>query len=359
MPPPIHGAALVGQSIYESEKINAQWDCYYVNASVSNSVNLVGKIRLKKLWSSICILSNIFRFLLTKNPKLCYYTATLGEGPGIYVNVAIVSILKLFRRKIVLHLHNRGCKRALTYGKKYHYAYSFIFHNTKVILLAPQLYDDIKDYVDISNVHICPNGIKDQKDEIKKTHNDIPHILFLSNLIVEKGVFTLLDSLSVLHEQGIKFKCSIVGNETLEVPTKRIIEEITSRNLQYDVFYLGKKYGNDKELCYQEADVFVFPTYYPGETFGLVLLEAMQHHLPCISTNIGGIPNVVDHKTTGLLCNPNNVKELTISLLTLLQDKEKRISMGEEGYKKYKSTFTLEHFERSFISILNTIIKES
>lgn len=356
MPPPVHGAAIVGQQIKESLYINSQFDCYYINASISQNVGNVGKFRLRKIWYVIGVLIKTFRVLIIKRPQLCYFTAALGEGPGIYTNFAVVALLKLFRRKIVLHLHNQGCKRALSFGKKYHYAYSFIFRECKVILLAPSLYKDVEDYVDYTNVYICPNGIEKLNDKQKTIYNELPHILFLSNLLIEKGVYVLLDSLSHLHQKGIDFVCNIVGNETLAISASQIKQEISARNLSEKVFYLGKRYGQDKEACYQGADIFVFPSY--CDAFGLVLLEAMQHHLPCISTYEGGIPFIVDHKRTGLLCQSKNVEELSEAIYSLLTNKELRIAMGEAGFEKYKSNFTLQHFEKNLTRIFTSIIQE-
>ena len=49
MPPPVHGAAMVGQWIHDSKIINNEFDCYYINPSVSSNISEVGKIKFIKI----------------------------------------------------------------------------------------------------------------------------------------------------------------------------------------------------------------------------------------------------------------------------------------------------------------------
>ena len=70
-------------------------------------------------------------------------------------------------------------------------------------------------------------------------------------------------------------------------------EEVDKRNLNDRIAYVGRKVGEEKEAFFRQSDVFVFPTYYYNECFPLVILEAMEYKLPVISTNEGGIPDIV------------------------------------------------------------------
>jgi glycosyltransferase involved in cell wall biosynthesis len=117
-------------------------------------------------------------------------------------------------------------------------------------------------------------------------------------------------------------------------------------------FYAGRKYGSEKTPYFENADIFAFPTFYHNETFGLVNLEAMEYKLPVVSTNEGGIPDVVVNGQNGLICERNNAESLATALETLLLDKNLRFQYGENGYKKFKSEFTLKSFEKRIVEIL-------
>ena len=100
----------------------------------------------------------------------------------------------------------------------------------------------------------------------------------------------------------------------------------------------------------------LFPTFYHNECFPLVLLEAMEHGLPCISTTEGGIPGIVDDGKTGFLVPKHDVAVLADKILLLLNDSVLRSNMGKVGREKSEKEFTLEVFEKRMTWILEHIV---
>ena len=93
-----------------------------------------------------------------------------------------------------------------------------MYKNAKVILLSWHLFPDIEKVVKREDVMICPNGIKPTVNpDFQRTPNKIPHILFLSNLLIDKGVLVLLDALKLLKDKGYSFVCDFVGSETKDI----------------------------------------------------------------------------------------------------------------------------------------------
>lgn len=358
-PPPVHGAAMMGQYIKDSKLINKSFDCIYINPSISDSVASVGKVNVKKILRLLGTYWEVLTTVIKEKPDLCYFTATCS-GWGIIRDAVMVGILKLCHRKIVLHLHNKGVKN-LRGNKIADFFYRIMFKNVKVILLSERLYDDVSQFVKREDVYICPNGIPDttggDKEPMAERHNKIPHLLFLSNLLESKGVIVLLDALKILKDKGYSFVCDFVGAETKEIDAERFQNEVEARGLNKLAVYDGRKYGEEKEKFFNIADVFVFPTYYSGETFGLVNLEAMEHKIPIVATNVGGIPDVVKNGKNGLISEQKNPISLADCIAELLDDKTLREKMGEDGYKKYKENFTVKAFEKRMKTCLSDISK--
>lgn len=360
MPPPVHGAAMMGECIHNSKIINTKFECYYINPSVSNRIAEVGKLNIKKILLFFLLLYKIFKSIKKIKPDLCYYTPT-SDGFGIYRDALTIALIQKCNVKVVLHLHNKGVKNYSKH-KFAQFAYKRIFHNTKVILIAQELYKDIEQFTSKDNIYILPNGIpltiKDSEyNKIiteRKVYSEKNRLLYLSNMMSEKGIWILLDACKDLHQRGYKFECHYIGNWG-DTTLDEFQNEIDSRGLHNIVFCHGPKYGNDKKQYFTNSDIFIFPTFYHGETFGLVLLEAMEYGLPCITTPEGGIPSFVTSEN-GILVEQKNVQQLADAIETLINDKDKREYMGSNGRQVFIKEYTIDKFENHLVDILNKIL---
>ena len=351
LPPPIHGAAMMGKYIQESELINSSFDCFCINLATAGSLSDIGHVSLEKLLKYLLLLRYISHVVKEIRPELVYITPNAG-GKAFFKDFIVVQMLKSMGCKIIAHYHNKGVS---AYQSKwiYNFLYKRFFSNLKVILLAENLYKDIAKYVKREDVYICPNGIPSScKEEMEARRNNvIPHLLFLSNLLISKGVIVLLDALKILKEKEYTFVCQFIGGETAEINAVQFFEEVNKRELSDLVTYVGRKVREEKEAFFRQADIFVFPTYY--ETFGLVNLEAMEYKLPVISTNEGGIPDIVKDGENGLICEKQNPVSLADCIAKLLDDEEIRVKMGSAGHEKFCREFTLDKFENRMRDILN------
>lgn len=351
LPPPVHGSALVSLQIRDSRVINDCFRCDYVSISTSRRMDEIGKRSAVKLWRMASAFIKTFWLLLTRRYALCYLAITC-HGGGFLKDAPFVLLCKLFRCKIIIHQHNKGLAADVDRWP-YRWLLPLVYKNAKVILLSWLLYSDIERIVPKENVVVCPNGIKGNNTvPLPKAENTVPHFLFLSNLIESKGVFVLLDALEILARKGLLFYCDFVGGETKEIDNEKFTLEVNRRNLGRRVIYHGRKYGAEKERYFTDADIFVFPTYYGNESFPLVLLEAMQHGLPCITTNEGGIPDVVQDGVNGIICERNNAESLAAAIEKLLLNPELRRQMGQKGFEIFKEKFTLDKFESNLCECL-------
>ncbi len=353
MPPPVHGSSVVGQSVFNSKLINESFECHYVNLLVSKRINETGKASSMKIFRFIGIWFTFLYEIIFKRPDMCYLALTVS-GSAFLKDVFLVMLLRVFRIQHVFHLHNKGVAQNEKKGIN-RLIYRFVFQKADVILLSSHLYSDVESFVPLSRIHICPNGI----DEVFLKHktrivsnNKKVNILFLSNLIESKGVFVLLDACSILHQKGIDFECNFVGAEG-DICEALFNETVDKMQLSDKVHYLGKKFCNEKNEMFENADIFAFPTYF--ECFGLVNLEAMQSYLPIVSTLEGGIPDIVEDGISGFLVPQKNAEAFAEKLEILIKNPELRIKMGKEGRKRYDNEFRLEKFENNLKSILEEI----
>lgn len=349
LPPAIHGSAIVGLSIKESTKINQVFSGRYINLLLSKEVNDSGNLSFLKVCKALRISFQLLRQLLQKKPDVCYFALTT-TGTAFFKDFILIVLLKLFRVRVVYHLHNKGFAQKEN-SSFYRELFSFAFKDSKVVILSKHLFSDIAAYVAPEQVEVCPNGVAWVADEVADRANAVPQILFLSNLIKSKGVLILLEACVLLKDQNCSFQCVIAGGDG-DISGGQLEEMIRLLDLAEHVCYVGAKFDSDKDQIFRSADLFVFPTYYNAETFGLVNAEAMQYRLPVVSTFEGGIPDIVEDGVTGFLVPQRNVTALADKIKLLLKNEKLRKRMGEAGYRKYENEFTQEKFENRLIEIL-------
>jgi glycosyltransferase involved in cell wall biosynthesis len=358
LPPPVHGAAMMGKYLVESKIIRDSFDVSHINLSTSVKLDQIGKKGFHKIFASLKILARVVKALLRKRYDLCYVTLT-SSSTGFYKDFLIVLILKLFNKRIVYHFHNKGIS---AHQERWvdNLLYRYAFRNTRSILLSRNLYVDFQKYVKTENVFFCANGIPLNQfvnQGIRDLRPGEPcKLLFLSHMMIEKGVITLLDACKVLRERGHYFECHFVGAWT-NITQDEFKHMVKVRGIDKIVFAHGPKFELDKMNYFLNSDIFVFPTH--NECFGLVLLEAMSFGLPVVATEEGGIPDIVLNDQTGFVIEKDNFTELASKLEILITKPELRREFGVRGKTRVTKHFTIDKFEHNMASILKDSLSNS
>jgi glycosyltransferase involved in cell wall biosynthesis len=299
---------MVGQFIKNSQLVNSQLQAKYINLSTSVSVDEIGKNGLRKWFRYLSLLSKTCYFGLFWRPDLVYITLS-SHGAGLVKDSAVVLICRLLRLRHVFNFHNKGVK-AYANTSMGAFLYPFVFKKAEVILLSPYLYSDIAKFVPLDRVHYCANGIpaittENEKQGYKCLEDRPIKLLFLSNLIASKGIWEVLHACVLLRDQKIDFHCTLAGGVG-DVSVQEIQLFVHMHQLAGQVQYVGQLSGRAKSQVFEQADLFLLPTYYKNECFPLVLLEAMNFGLPIITTSEGAIPEIVENNVTGLIIPKSN-----------------------------------------------------
>lgn len=356
LPPPVHGAAMMGKYIKDSKRINEAFDSHFINLATATGLEDIGKVGLAKAVRYIKLLRHVRNEVKRLRPSLVYVTPN-ASGFAFYKDYVLVLMLKHMGCRVVCHYHNKGVASRQD-CRLDDWLYRHFFRGVKVILLAEALYSDVEKYVSRDDVIIVPNGIPDVANLSAKRHyNEVPQLLFLSNLIESKGVIDLLDACKILKERGCKFVCNFVGGETSEINAERFVSEVAIRGISDFAIYKGRKYGEAKVKELVSSNCLVFPTHYPKECFPLVLLEAMQCGLSCISTAEAGIPDIIEDGKTGLIVPANNPEALADAIEKVLSDNAMCKAMGKQGRRHYEHHFTLNKFEENLTAAINRVVE--
>jgi len=178
-----------------------------------------------------------------------------------------------------------------------------------------------------------------------------PIIGTVANLFPRKGLEYLVQAVGNLKESFDNILLVIVGTGDSQYESQ-LRKQIQDLNLTQHVLFTG--FQEYPELFVSQFDVFVLPSIQEG--FGIVLLEAMALGKPIVASNVGGIPEIVQHEKTGILVKAADVEELNKGVLTLLNDPNKRRKMGEQAQKRAAEHFSVERMMERLYGLYEDVL---
>ena len=177
---------------------------------------------------------------------------------------------------------------------------------------------------------VIPNGVDVARFAtavpIARWQDGTPNVLFVGRHEPRKGLLDLLKAHRILRRTGGKSRLLVVGSGPQEREARRYV---ATRGLN-GVEFLGRVSDDEKAQLYKTADVFASPAT-GGESFGIVLLEAMAAGTPIVASDIHGYKGVVRRGREGLLVPPRQPRELAIAIDRLVGDPVLREQMGAAG----------------------------
>lgn len=202
---------------------------------------------------------------------------------------------------------------------------------------------------------ITPFGVDTERfSPRQKRQTDIITLGFAKQLKEFYGPDLLLSAFINLKNDFKNLRLVFAGEGNLK---EKLMFESKSKKVDQDVTFLGKIEEEEVVKTLQNLDIFIMPTKVP-EAFGVAALEAEAVGIPVVATKIGGIPEVVQDKKTGLLFEANNQKELEEKITDLLKDQDLRARLGVLGREFVSKKFSLTQMKRNFETVYVNLNKD-
>lgn len=166
---------------------------------------------------------------------------------------------------------------------------------------------------------------------------EICEMICVGRLCPAKGQHILVEAVGQIVRSGkTNIKLRIVGAGEDELSLKKLIQKLDLGNY---VSMDGAVNQDRIRDLYAQADMFVIPSF--AEGIPVVLMEAMAMEIPCVTTRITGIPELIRSGEDGILVAPSSVEELAEAILQLLEDKDLRRRIGKNGRKRVVEFYDL------------------
>jgi len=156
-----------------------------------------------------------------------------------------------------------------------------------------------------------------------------------ARLAPQKGVDHFLRAAALVRRRCPQAEFFVIGDGPNKYWLDTIIRQLDIGNC---IHFLG--FRKDALQIVGGWDVFVLAS--TRETFGLALVEAMSQGVPAVASNAGGIPEIIDGETTGLLAEAGDAEDFAEKICRLLEDRELADRMARAGNEFVRKSFTNE-----------------
>ncbi len=216
----------------------------------------------------------------------------------------------------------------------------------------------------IDKIDVIFNGVDPEKfsfdwsDNERAEHRaklaepDEKIVMFVGRFVREKGIQVLLNAASVILAQEPRTKFLIVGGGNRE----KLERFVHWAGLGDKVLFTGFMANRSLHMLYRCADVAVFPSLY--EPFGIVALEAMAADAAVVTSDAGGLQEVVLHDKTGTTSFSNNPESLAWAILHVLQDAERAEKLKEAAKQRLNKDFDWSHIADQTLKVYNQVWTE-
>jgi len=211
-------------------------------------------------------------------------------------------------------------------------------------------FNTVYGYTGSSEVILPFIQVPSSKYSAKISQADRFDIIYFGRIVVGKGGEVLIKAFAEVLKEIPSATLTFIGDGRHRKFLETLAQEL---NLQKQIIFADFLEADPLFSRISKADVFCLPSSSEGAPGSII--EAMAIGLPVIATRVGGIPELVIENKTGILVEPNNVKELANALLLLAKDPALRMEMSKSAKTLYKQKYHEDVIKEHWIAIYKQI----
>jgi len=210
----------------------------------------------------------------------------------------------------------------------------------------------VKELNQNAEVYNMPELINQNYFNKKWVGNEKQVIVFVGSIIKRKGIEVLISALKLVKIQFPQINLKLIGSYSKQY-YNYLQKIIKHSNLESNIHFLGVQNNVQISKILSEASVFVLPTFIDNSPNSLA--EAMAVGMPCIASDVGGIPSMITDNFDGLLFPSGNFKSLSEKILEVLNNKNIRKKLSENSKNTAINRNTTEVVLKSTLEVYQKI----
>lgn len=298
-----------------------------------------------------------FRFagiMLCKHIDLVHIHSSFG--PSFYRKKPFIDMAYMMHVPIVNHIHGAEFNDFfVAVGKKKQSLIKRCYNKCSVLIaLSDEWKDNLSRIVDSNKIVVIPNYSKlhpEALDRRADSSKDVK-ILFLGELGYRKGGYDIPEIAKELGGSVSNWEMILAGSGAPE-DEDAIRNRVSELGLEKKISFPGWVRDEAKDMLLKEADIFFLPSY--NEGMPMSILDACGYALPIVSSEVGGIPQVVCEEN-GILCKAGDIEGFARALSELVIDYERRTACGKASYELVQNKYSIDKHIYKIENIWNEIL---
>ena len=270
------------------------------------------------------------RILQIGKPDLAYLQLSQSR-PGFLRDFALITLIAISRTPLVLHLHGGNYDRFYqSEPRPLRAVIRAALGRSKAIIVLSEFQKRQFDFLGQHSPTIVAirNGSPVPVSGPRRAPQGDIHLLYLSNLIEEKGYLDAIEAVRLLKsgDHAYPVKLTLAGAVPYGFargPSAVIAEmehRIKAAGLETCVSYVGKVAAEEKLALLDRSDIILLPTYYKNEGQPLAIIEGLSRGLPAVTTAWRDLADMVKDEVNGLVVKPKNPQTIADAVIRFRND---------------------------------------
>lgn len=290
----------------------------------------------------------LWREILRKNVDLVHINSSL-DRKAYWRDIVFLLVTKFAGVESIFQLHGGQAPVDFCYGSKFlSRILGRIFSRADYfVVLTNKELENYSELITNGKIFQIPNCIdqRDAKELPVRTFSEAEiNFAYIGRLVATKGIYEIADALRLAKNSGTpNFRFSVAGDG----PDKESwLNYLTDCGLENELNYCGSVSGEEKNAFWSSADVLLLPSYAEGLPYSV--LEALAFGVPVIATDVGGIPDAVEHGVQGLIVKPRSSVSLAEAIGEIARDSNRLQTMSEACRCKAEEFYSIDNLVNSF-----------
>lgn len=322
-------------------------ECLHVNAQFATDSADIGKFRWRKPLQLINYCLQALQFRFKEGADTLYYVPTPPLRNPLFRDWAILVLLRPWFKKTILHWHAVGLGEWIQTKPKWMQWLTLRALDRAEMSISLGKYNETDAaWFKPKKSRIVPNGIPDPCPSFQARAEGGKRVTYLGLCTETKGLFDAMRGVAFANKRGGDFQLTIAGpffNEESEAKFRETMKELGEPSF---IRHIGFVKGEEKRRLLEETDILVFPTYYYGESFGLVVAEAMAFGAAVVATRWRSVPDLLPENYPGIV-DPKSPEQIAEALLKVAA-RDDGAALRQRFLDNYTEARFLENLSAAF-----------